>query len=61
MSKQNPVVLSDDQEDSLTLKSCATELFRWVRSGVEFIEESPAYLKTVSDDLVQAWHDSAKR
>ena len=61
MSKQTPVVLSDANEDSLTLKSCATELFRWVRGGVELIEQSPAFIKSVSDDLAQAWHDSAKR
>ena len=48
-------------EDELSFKSCCTELFRWVRAGIELAEESPSFVKSLADDLCQAWEDSAKK
>ena len=61
MSKHPPTPLTESGSDEITFKSCATEVFRWMRAGIELVEESPSFVKQVSDDLVQAWHDSAKR
>jgi hypothetical protein len=61
MSKQTPIALSESSDEDFTLKSCATEVFRWVRAAGEFVEASPTFAKQVADDLTQAWHDSAKR
>ena len=54
-----PVPLSTD--DDLTLRSCLTELFRWVRAGADFVEHLPAHAIDLAADVQQAWHDSAKR
>ncbi len=56
-SPSRPVQLEDD----ITFKSCATELFRWVRAGVDFIEAVPSRAPELAADVQQAWHDSAKR
>lgn len=48
-------------DGDLTLRSCATEVFRWVRSAASAIERSPALIQSVVHDLEQAWRDSAKR
>lgn len=56
----SPLVL-DDNDDGMTLKSCATEFFCWVRAGIELIEESPAFIQRIGNDLQEAWHDSGKR
>jgi hypothetical protein len=61
MSNRTPVPVTDSTDNDFTLKSCATEVFRWVRAAGELIEASPMYAKQVADDLAQAWHDSAKR
>ena len=55
----NPLI--DAVDDELTLRSCATQLFKWVRAAGELIEQSPAFLQSVAHDLEQAWRDSAKR
>lgn len=57
--KHAPVPVKDD--DSITLQSCATEFFRWVRKGIEVVEETPEFLKSCADDLGKAWEDSGKR
>jgi hypothetical protein len=60
--KRAPEVIDPKAEDDdLSLRSCATEFFRWVRAGADVISETPAFVQRVSNDLVQAWHDSAKR
>lgn len=59
MSDPNPLI--DVVDEELTLKSCATEFFRWVRAAGELVEQSPAFLQSVAHDLEQAWRDSAKR
>ena len=46
--------------DAVTFKSCTTAVFRWVRKGIELAEDAPALLKSLSDDVGQAWKDSAK-
>ena len=48
------------EDDSLSLKSVATEVFRWVRAGIDLAEESPSFALSIVDDLQQAWRDSAK-
>lgn len=48
-------------DDGITFKACATELFRWVRAGVDFIEAVPSQAIELAADVQQAWHDSAKR
>lgn len=61
MSKYDPINLKNDQSDEeLTFKSCCTSLFRLVRAGANTIEEIPNSLKNIADDVVDAWHDSAK-
>ena len=57
-SPTQPVLLEDD---SISFKSCCTELFRWVRASAECVEEIPDVLKGLADDIEQAWQDSAKR
>jgi len=52
-----PVALATDE---VTFKSCTTAVFRWVRKGVKRAEEAPALMKRLSDDIGQAWRDSAK-
>ena len=62
MSNKPPVQLSElDSGNDLTFRACATEVFRWIRSGVELIEETPAIAQSVLSDLEQAWRDSAKK
>ena len=58
--KHAPVPVKDD-DDEITLKSCATEFFRWVRKGVEVVEETPEYLKSCAEDVQKAWDESGKR
>jgi hypothetical protein len=53
-----PVTVADDE---VTFKSCATEVFRWARKVGELIEETPAYLQELGEDLAQAWEDSSKK
>ena len=53
-----PVPVNND--DSITFKSCTTEVFRWVRSGIAFVEQTPDIIKGLADDVGQAWKDSAK-
>lgn len=48
-------------ENEVTLQSCATEFFRWVRKGIDLAEETPDFLKSCADDLGKAWDESAKR
>ena len=62
MSQKNPqpVPVSSD-DDEISFKSCCTEVFRWLRSGAELIEEAPAYFAELARDLEQAWQDSAKK
>lgn len=60
MSNRTAVPVSETDDD-FTLKSCATEVFRWVRAAGELLEASPVLAQQVAEDLVQAWHDSAKR
>ena len=52
-----PVPINDD---GITFKSCATGFFRQVRKGIELAEDAPALMKRLSDDVGQAWKDSAK-
>jgi len=56
--KPVPVVVADDET---TFRSCMTEMFRWVRKGVEIAEQTPEFLKSCADDVGQAWEDSAKQ
>ena len=37
-NRTQPVLLEDD---SISFKSCCTELFRWVRASAECVEEIP--------------------
>ena len=46
--------------DEVTFRSCTTAVFRVVRKGIELAEDAPALLKNLSDDVGQAWRDSAK-
>ena len=46
--------------DEVTFRSCTTAVFRWVRKGIKLAEDAPALMKSVSDDVGQAWKDSAK-
>ena len=46
--------------DAVTFRSCTTAVFRWVRKGIELAEDAPALMKSLSDDVGQAWKDSAK-
>ena len=46
--------------DEITFKSCTTAVFRVVRKGIELAEDAPALMKRLSDDVGQAWKDSAK-
>jgi hypothetical protein len=55
--KHQPVPVDTDE---ITFRSCATELFRWVRKGAELIEEAPAYVQELGEDLARAWEDSGK-
>lgn len=57
-TKPSPVAIP---EDEVTLQSCATEFFRWVRKAVDLAEETPDFLKSCADDLGKAWDESAKR
>jgi len=52
-----PVPLDDNE---INFKSCTTEVFRWVRKGIELAEELPDTVKGLADDVGQAWKDSAK-
>ncbi len=52
-----PVVVNADET---TFKSCTTEVFRWVRSGIALVEQTPDIIKGLADDVGQAWKDSAK-
>lgn len=56
-----PLKTTADQSDELTFKSCATEVFRWVRSGIGLLEETPTMVVGLAADIEQAWKDSAKR
>ncbi len=47
-------------DEDLSLRSCATEVFRWVRAAGSAIEQAPALIQSVVRDLEQAWRDSAK-
>ena len=46
--------------DETTFRSCMTEMFRWVRKGVEIAEQTPEFIKSCADDVSKAWDDSAK-
>jgi hypothetical protein len=61
MSPNDLEPISTTPGDELSLRSCATEVFRWVRSAVDLVEQTPAYVQSVAHDLEQAWRDSAKR
>ena len=54
---QAPVPVNNDE---ISFKSCTTEVFRWVRAGIELVEEMPDIVKGLADDVEQAWRDSAK-
>ena len=47
--------------DEVTFKSCCTELFRWVRKGVDIAEQTPEFLQSCAEDVARAWEDSAKK
>ena len=53
-----PVIVSDDE---VTFKSCCTEVFRWLRKGIEVAEQTPEFIKSCADDVANAWDDSAKQ
>jgi hypothetical protein len=55
--QQVPVPVADDE---LSFKSCATEVFRWVRGGIALVEEMPEMSQGLADDVAKAWDDSAK-
>jgi hypothetical protein len=52
-----PVALATDET---TFRSCTTAVFRRVRKGIKLAEDAPALTKNLSDDVGQAWKDSAK-
>lgn len=56
-----PLKPSTNESDELTFKACATEVFRWIRSGIDVLEETPAMVAGLASDIEQAWRDSAKR
>ena len=56
--KSVPVAVSADET---TFRSCMTEMFRWVRKGVEIAEQTPEFIKSCAEDVSQAWEDSAKQ
>ena len=59
MSQQHqPVSIATDE---VTFRSCTAEFFRWVRAGAEMIEELPAYVQELGEDIAKAWDDSAKK
>jgi hypothetical protein len=55
--KHQPVTLTDDE---ITFKSCTTVVFRWVRKTIKLAEGTPILMKSLADEVAQAWKDSAK-
>ena len=53
-----PVVVDADE---VTFKSCCTEVFTWVRKGIDLAEQTPAFLQSCAEDIGKAWEDSAKK
>ncbi len=56
-----PLKPTTNENDELTFRGCATEVFRWIRSGIDVLEEAPAKVADLVSDIEQAWRDSAKR
>lgn len=61
MSNHTPIDLTERQTTQVTLRSSATTVFRWIRTGMDRARTSPALAKYVGTELVKAWRDSAKR
>ena len=47
--------------DETTFRSCMTEIFEWVRKGIDLVEQSPGFLQSCAEDVAAAWEDSAKK
>ena len=56
-SKSTPVPVTTDE---VTFRSCTTEVFRWVRKGIDLVEQTPGFIRSCADDVQKAWEDSAK-
>ena len=58
---RQPVAVPVATDDEITFKSCCTEVFAWVRKGIDLVEQSPGFLQSCAEDVAAAWEDSAEK
>jgi hypothetical protein len=57
---RQPVAVPAVVNDEVTFKSCCTEVFRWVRKGIDIAEQTPEFIKSCAETW-QGLEDSAKK